>query len=168
MSVSTTSVKSASTAFRASDIVIVGAGLAGLFTALKLAPLPVTVISAAPLGKGTSSGWAQGGIAAAVSQGDTPEAHALDTIRAGAGIVDEKMARLLAAEASDRIEDLLRFGVPFDSDLEGHLLLSREAAHSARRIIRVKGDMAGKAIMAAVTKAARETPSISVIEGYTA
>lgn len=150
------------------NIVIVGSGLAGLFTALKLAPLPVTVISAAPLGKGTSSGWAQGGIAAAVSEGDSPEAHALDTIRAGAGIVDEHMARLLASEAAARIEDLLRYGVPFDKDLEGRLLLSREAAHSARRIIRVKGDLAGKAIMESVTAAARATPSIRVLEGYVA
>lgn len=150
------------------DIVIVGSGLAGLFAALKLAPLPVTVISAAPLGKGTSSGWAQGGIAAAVSEGDTPEAHAQDTIAAGAGLVQEKMARLMASEAADRIDDLLRFGVPFDRDLEGRLQLSREAAHGTRRIVRVKGDMAGKAIMEAVTKAARETRSIRVLEGYTA
>ncbi len=154
-------------AFRG-DIVIVGSGLAGLFTALKLAPLPVTVISAEPLGKGTSSGWAQGGIAAAVSDGDSPEAHTQDTIRAGAGIVEGKMARLLASEAAERIEDLLSFGVPFDKDLEGRLKLSREAAHSVRRIVRVKGDMAGKAIMDAVTEAARKTPSIRVIEGYRA
>lgn len=150
------------------EIVIVGSGLAGLFTALKLSPLPVTVISAAPLGTGTSSGWAQGGIAAAVSEGDTAKAHARDTIEAGAGIVQEKMARLLASEAAQRIEDLLSYGVPFDKDLEGRLKLSHEAAHSARRIVRVKGDMAGKAIMEAVTDAARKTPSIRVIEGYSA
>lgn len=150
------------------DIVIIGAGLAGLFTALKLAPLPVTLIAAEPLGEGTSSGWAQGGIAAAVSDGDSPQAHALDTIKAGAGLVDEKMAQLLAFEAASRIEDLLNYGVPFDRDLEGQLKLSREAAHSARRIIRVKGDMAGKAIMQAMTQAARKTPSIRIIEGYSA
>lgn len=150
------------------DIVIVGSGLAGLFTALKLSPLPVTVISAEPLGTGTSSGRAQGGVAAAVSEGDTAEAHARDTIEAGAGIVQEKMARLLASEAAGRIEDLLSYGVPFDKDLEGRLKLSREAAHSARRIVRVKGDMAGKAIMEAVTEAASKTPSIRIIEGYSA
>ncbi len=149
-------------------IVIVGAGLAGLFTALKLAPCPVVLVSPAPLGKGTSSGWAQGGIAAAISDGDTPDAHARDTIRAGAGIVDERMAQLLAREAPERIEDLLRLGVPFDKDLEGKLQLSREAAHSARRIARVKGDLAGKAIMAAITDAVRKTPSIHVLEGLNA
>ncbi|MEM8743978.1 MAG: L-aspartate oxidase [Pseudomonadota bacterium] len=149
-------------------VVIVGAGLAGLFTALKLAPRPVIVISPTPLGEGASSGWAQGGIAAAVSEGDTPEAHAGDTIRAGAGIVDEPMAHLLACDAAERVEDLLRLGVPFDKGLEGKLQLSREAAHGARRIARVKGDLAGKAIMAAVTDAVRKTPSIHVLEGMSA
>ncbi|MDA7948451.1 MAG: L-aspartate oxidase [Hyphomicrobiaceae bacterium] len=149
-------------------VVIVGAGLAGLFTALKLAPRPVIVISPTPLGEGASSGWAQGGIAAAVSEGDTPEAHARDTIRAGAGIVDERMAHLLASDAAERIEDLLRLGVPFDKDLEGKLQLSREAAHGARRIARVRGDLAGKAIMVAVTDAVKKTPSIHVLEGMCA
>lgn len=82
-----------------SGVVVVGAGLAGLFTALKLAPLPVTVISAARFGEGASSLWAQAGIAAAIAEGDSPEAHAADTIRAGAGIVDEKIALLMAREA---------------------------------------------------------------------
>jgi L-aspartate oxidase len=147
-------------------IVIVGAGLAGLFTALKLAPLPVTVVSAAPFGQGGSSVWAQAGIAAALAEGDSPEAHAADTIRAGAGIVDEKIAVLLAREARDRVEDLLRYGVPFDKDLEGRLDLAHEAAHGARRILHVKGDTAGRAIMAALTAAARATPSIQVLEGW--
>lgn len=150
------------------DIVIVGAGLAGLYTALKLAPLPVTIVAAAPLGEGASSVWAQGGIAAAVGEGDTAEAHAEDTIVAGAGIVDETVARTVAAEAGDRVRDLLRYGVPFDRDLEGHFVLSREAAHSAKRIVRVSGDRAGAAIMQALIAAARATPSIRVITGHEA
>jgi len=150
------------------DIVIIGGGLAGLFCALKLSPRPVTVISAAPLGQGASSAWAQGGIAAALAEGDSAEAHATDTIAAGAGIVDEQVALALAREARDRIEDLLRYGVPFDRDLEGRLALGREAAHSARRIVHVRGDMAGQAIVAALTEAVRKTPSIRVIEGLVA
>jgi L-aspartate oxidase len=149
-------------------IVIVGAGLAGLYTALKLAPLPVTIVAAAPLGEGASSVWAQGGIAAAVGEGDTAEAHAYDTIAAGAGIVDETVARTVAAEAGDRVRDLLRYGVPFDRDLEGHFVLSREAAHSAKRIVRVSGDRAGAAIMQALIAAARATPSIRVLTGHEA
>lgn len=150
------------------DIVVIGAGLAGLFTALKLAPLPVTVIAAAPLGEGASSVWAQGGIAAAVGEGDTPEKHAADTVAAGAGIVDRDVARLVAAEAPERIRDLLAYGVPFDRDLAGHFVLSKEAAHSAKRVVRVSGDRAGAAIMQALIAAVRTTPSIRVLEGYEA
>lgn len=150
------------------DVIIVGGGLAGLFCALKLSPRPVTVISAAPLGEGASSAWAQGGIAAAVADGDSAEAHAADTIAVGGGIVDEDVALGLAREAGARIHDLLQYGVPFDRDLEGRLSVGREAAHSARRIVRVQGDMAGKAIIAALIEAVRKTPSIRVIEGYVA
>ena len=150
------------------DVVIVGGGLAGLFCALKLAPRLVTVISAAPLGQGASTAWAQGGIAAAVADGDSAEAHAADTIAVGAGLVDETIALGLAREAGARIHDLLRYGVPFDRDLEGRLAVAREAAHSARRIVHVRGDMAGKAIIAALIEAVRRTPSIRVIEGFSA
>jgi L-aspartate oxidase len=150
------------------DVVIVGGGLAGLFCALKLAPRPVTVVSAAPLGQGASTAWAQGGIAAAVAEGDSAEAHAADTVAAGAGLVDETIALGLAREAGARIHDLLQYGVPFDRDLEGKLAVGREAAHSARRIVHVRGDMAGKAIISALIDAVRNTPSIRVIEGYVA
>ncbi|MET0689370.1 MAG: L-aspartate oxidase [Methyloceanibacter sp.] len=161
-----------SSTFRAArtqgGVVVVGAGLAGLFTALKLAPLPVTVVSAARFGEGASSLWAQGGIAAAIAEGDRPEDHAADTVRAGAGIVDEKVAELMAREARARIEDLLAYGVPFDKDLEGRFSMSREAAHGRGRILHVKGDTAGRAIMQALIEAVRRTPSITVLEGFAA
>ncbi len=150
------------------SVVIVGAGLAGLFTALKLAPHPVTVISPQRLGDGASSAWAQGGIAAAVAEGDTPEAHAADTVRAGAGLVNAAMAGSLAREAAARIQDLLALGVPLDRDAEGALAVSREAAHSANRIVHVKGDQAGQAVMQALIASVRRTPSIRVIEEHVA
>lgn len=142
--------------------IIVGAGLAGLYCALKLAPHPVLLISPAPLGSGSSSAWAQGGIAAALDEGDSIEAHLADTISAGAGLVDEKIAKGILSEASESIFDLLALGVPFDQDEKGRLELSREAAHSNNRIVRVKGDMAGKAIMDALIAHVLKTPSISI------
>src|SRR5260370_24020827 len=150
------------------NVVLVGGGFAGLFCAMKLAPRPVTVISAAPLGQGGSTAWAQGGTAAAVAEGDSAEAHAADTIAVGAGLVDEAIALGLAREAGARIRDLLHYGVPFDRDLEGRLAVGREAAHSARRIVHVRGDMAGLAIMSALIEGVRATPSIRLIEGFVA
>lgn len=152
--------------FETNGVVIVGAGLAGLYTALKLAPHPVTVVAAAPLGRGASSVWAQGGIAAAVGEGDTPEAHALDTVASGAGLVNEALAIDVAREASDRVLDLLSLGVPFDKDLEGKLRVSKEAAHSVGRVVRVSGDGAGAAIMSAVIAKVHATPSIQLLEGF--
>lgn len=150
------------------DVVIVGAGLAGLFTALKLAPMHVTVLAAAPLGQGASTGWAQGGIAAAVGADDSPALHAADTIAAGAGIVDAEVARFVAAEGPQRIADLLGYGVPFDRDAQGAFLLSQEAAHSRRRVVHVSGDRTGAAILQALIAKVRATPSIRVLAGYEA
>ena len=94
--------------------------------------------------------------------------HAADTIAAGAGIVDERVARFVAEEAPARIDDLVAYGVPFDRDADGHFSLSREAAHSRRRIVHVSGDRSGAAIMRALIAKVRATPSIRVLEGYEA
>ncbi|HWK32843.1 MAG TPA: L-aspartate oxidase [Hyphomicrobium sp.] len=150
------------------DVVIVGAGLAGLFTALKLAPMPVTVVAAAPLGQGASTGWAQGGVAAAVGATDAPELHAADTIAAGAGTVDEAVARFVATEGPARIADLSGEGVPFDREPDGEFALSQEAAHSRRRVVHVSGDRTGAAILDTLVNRVRATPSIRVLEGYEA
>ncbi len=152
----------------ADGALIVGAGLAGLVCALKLSPRPVTVISPKPLGFGASSAWAQGGVAAAVGKGDSSHAHALDTEIAGAGIVDEAVAESVTAEAAARIEDLARWGTPFDRDADGNYVLSKEAAHSMNRVVRVEGDRAGYAIMQALIAEVRKTASIRIVEGLTA
>ncbi|HRK24152.1 MAG TPA: L-aspartate oxidase [Beijerinckiaceae bacterium] len=148
-----------------SSTLIIGGGLAGLFTALKLAPAPCLVIAPKPLGQGASSAWAQGGVSAAIQPGDSIDSHVADTVKAGAGLVNEAVTRGMAGEASDRIHDLVEYGVPFDRDLAGHLVASREAAHSHARVVRVKGDMAGAKIMEALIAAVRHAPSIHVLDG---
>lgn len=157
--------KAAPGAAACTDILIVGAGLAGLFLALKLAPRTCTVISPAPLGRASASAWAQGGIAAALDPLDSAEAHAADTVAAGAGLVDPVVARLIAEDGPVRVRDLLALGVPFDRTPEGALALSLEAAHSRARVARVAGDLAGKAIMDALTHGVAEAGHIEVIEG---
>lgn len=149
-------------------IVIVGGGLAGVFCALKLAPTPVAILAPTPVGSSGSSYWAQGGIAAAVEEGDTPESHADDTVAAGAGIVDREITLGMAREARARVEDLAAMGAPFDRAAGGGFAPSREAAHSHRRIVRVMGDTAGRAIMETLEKQVAKTPSVRVVDGYAA
>ncbi len=149
-------------------ILIIGGGLAGVFCALRLAPTPVAILAPTAIGAGGASWWAQGGIAAAVEEGDTPENHARDTIAAGGGIVDAEIALGMAREARARVEDLAAMGAPFDRTAGGVFTPSREAAHSHRRIVRVKGDTAGRAIMETLARKVRETPSIQVLDGLTA
>ncbi len=143
---------------------IVGAGLAGLFLALKLAPRRVTVLSQAPLGQASSSAWAQGGLAAALAPEDNPALHAEDTVKAGAGLVDPIIARLIAEQGPARVMDLIALGVQFDRTPDGKLAQSLEAAHSRPRVVRVSGDLAGKAIMNALTLAARQSAHIAIVE----
>ena len=150
------------------DVLVIGAGLAGLFTALKLGARPVTVMAAGKRNKGAASKWAQGGIAAALGPDDSPACHAQDTIDVGSGLVDEAVAHFVAAEAEARIDDLENLGVAFDRDDNGNMKLGREAAHSRNRIIGVTGDRSGRAIMAALVKRAEATPSLSFLEGYAA
>ncbi len=153
----------------AGDVLVLGAGLAGLFTALKLAPKRVTVLAGSRcVTEHGASAWAQGGIAAALGPDDSPELHTQDTIAAGAGLVDPKIATLLAQEAPDRVHDLIAYGVPFDRDAKGDLVLGREAAHSRNRIVHVSGDRAGAVIMDALWGAARADERISIMAGLRA
>src|SRR5690242_3412917 len=93
---------------------VLGAGMAGLFTALKLAPFPALVLAGARPGTSGSSAWAQGGIAAAMGAGDSWQSHAADTMTAGAGTCDAKIVEIVTREAPSRIEDLIAYGAPFD------------------------------------------------------
>ena len=150
------------------SIVIVGAGLAGLFTAIKLAPLNVIIVASKKLGSGTSSQWAQAGIAAAMGKSDSILSHLKDTIDVGGGIVDEKIAELVITNGPNRVNDLIALGVPFDKDANNELILRKEAAHQHNRIVSVRGDMTGKKIMETLTQIVKKSDHIRVIEGYNA
>ena len=154
--------------FNTDRVIIVGAGLGALYAALKLAPRPVLMISPETLGEGASSAWAQGGIAAAMDTKDDPKDHAADTVIAGAGTVDAKVADFVTKDAREFILDLTDLGTPFDRDKNGKYVMSKEAAHSFARVVRVQGDQAGKAIMESLIAQVRETPSVQVMEGVLA
>lgn len=145
---------------------ILGAGIAGLFTALKLAPMPSIVLAGTRPGMSGSSAWAQGGIAAAIGEDDSWQSHAHDTMVAGAGLCDQGIVDLVAREAPARIEDLVTLGAPFDRKSDGSLALGREAAHSLPRIVHVKGDGAGAAISATLAARANEAGNITLLEGF--
>lgn len=144
-------------------VVIVGGGIAGLTTALHLAPKhPVLVLAQAPLGTGASTPWAQGGVAAALGPDDAADLHAFDTIQAGAGLTDPAIAAKATKAASGCIEHLLRIGTPFDRTNEGLLALGLEAAHSRRRIVHGAGDGSGRVVLESLMRAARATRSIEI------
>lgn len=145
-------------------IVIVGGGVAGLATALKLAPRKVTVLVKAPLGAEASTPWAQGGIAAALGEDDSPRLHAADTLAAAAGVGDAHITSRVTGEAAACIEDLLHWGVPFDRSADGRLALGLEAAHSRRRIVHAGGDATGREVIDTLIRAARAAAHIEIID----
>ncbi|HEY4040289.1 MAG TPA: L-aspartate oxidase [Rhodopila sp.] len=148
--------------------VVIGGGIAGLMTALRLAPMPVVVLAKAPLQTEASSAWAQGGVAAALGSDDSPGLHHADTLAAGAGLCDADVARRVTMAGPAAIEILSRYGARFDSDPAGTPRLGLEAAHARRRIVHATGDGTGKEIMRALVAAVRQTPSITVQEGVEA
>ncbi|MCC0805840.1 L-aspartate oxidase [Methylobacterium sp. W2] len=144
-------------------VIVVGAGVAGLATALRLSPRPVTLVTAAPLGSGTATGWAQGGIAAAMAEDDAAALHAADTEAAGAGLTDPAVALRVAQAGPGLIDWLVGLGAPFDRDAAGALALGLEAAHSRRRIVRAGGDSTGRMVLDTLLKAVARTPSIEIL-----
>lgn len=125
------------------DVVIVGNGVAGLYAALQLD----SSLSCAVLNKGgrdeSNSMYAQGGIAAVIDENDTKDSHVQDTMEAGAGLCREEAVRVLVDEGPDDIYRLIDLGVPFDTDKNGKLKLTREGAHHCNRIVHIKGDATG-------------------------
>ena len=150
------------------DVVVVGAGIAGLTAAYNAARngMRVTLVCKTSLGHGASR-WAQGGIAAAIADGDSPAQHATDTITAGAGHCNENAVRTLTASAPGIVEQLLGLGVDFDVMAGGGLALAREGGHSQRRVVHAGGDATGAAIIASLLTAIRRE-SVNVVENAVA
>ncbi|MBT2397379.1 L-aspartate oxidase [Streptomyces sp. ISL-100] len=139
------------------DVVVVGSGVAGLTAALRCtaAGLRTVVVTKARLDDG-STRWAQGGIAAALGDGDTPEQHLDDTLVAGAGLCDEEAVRTLVTEGPDAVRRLIDTGALFDTDPEsGIIQLTREGGHHRRRIAHAGGDATGAEISRALVEAVR-------------
>ena len=144
------------------DYILVGSGIAGLYTALQARQHGSILIITKGNIDDCNTKHAQGGIAAPIGQNDSPELHFQDTIAAGAGLCDEEAVRILANEAPDRIADLVNLGVPFDT-VDGKIALTTEAAHSRPRILHAGGDATGEHIEVTLSKQVRSS-GIRVLE----
>jgi L-aspartate oxidase len=149
------------------DVVVIGSGIAGLTAALQLHASPsvgsVMVVTKDILSAGSTQ-WAQGGIAAALGPGDTPDQHLRDTLVAGAGVCDEEAVRVLVTEGPDAVRDLIGLGAVFDHSEAGELSLTREGGHHRDRIAHAGGDATGAEIQRALVAAVRAAPDIDVTE----
>ena len=144
------------------DYIIVGSGIAGLYTSLLAKEQGSVLVITKGSIDDCNTKYAQGGIAAAIGRGDSPELHFKDTIAAGDGLCDEKAVRILVNEAPGRIAELVNFGVPFDT-LDGEIALAMEAAHSIPRILHAGGDATGEHIEVTLSKLVRSS-KIKVLE----
>jgi L-aspartate oxidase len=147
------------------DVVVVGGGAAGLYSALTAADAGsrVAMVSRKPLSE-SSSFWAQGGLAAAIGEDDSPELHVEDTVAAGRRACRRSAAELLAAEAPGVVEELERRGVEFDRDADGRLSLALEGGHSRRRVVHAGGAGTGRRITERLAELAAHDDRVEVIE----
>jgi L-aspartate oxidase len=147
------------------DVVIVGSGIAGLTAALRLKDKVgrILVVTKSVLNAGSTQ-WAQGGIAAALGPGDTPEQHEHDTLVAGAGACDEAAVRVLVTDGPAAVRELIGLGTNFDHTSAGDLSLTREGGHHRDRIAHAGGDATGAEIQRALEAAVQAAPEIEVIE----
>ena len=148
------------------DVVVIGSGIAGLTAALRVREAgigTVMVVTKDVLSAGSTQ-WAQGGIAAALGEEDTPEEHLQDTLVAGAGVCDRAAVEVLVTEGPEAVRELIALGTQFDHTSAGELSLTREGGHHRDRIAHAGGDATGAEIQRALVAAVQAAPDISVTE----
>ncbi|HEY7487857.1 MAG TPA: L-aspartate oxidase [Streptosporangiaceae bacterium] len=146
------------------DIVVVGSGIAGLVAALRVRSHGrVLLVTKALLDDG-STRWAQGGIAAALADDDSPEEHLADTLTAGVGLCSEPAVRVLVTEGPAAVGRLIDMGAHFDEAVGGKVALTREGGHHKRRIAHAGGDATGAEISRALLAALKEAENIEIVE----
>ena len=151
---------------RKTDVLVIGSGIAGLTFALKLADHAQVTVVTKKRRADSSTNYAQGGIAAVMSGTDSFELHVEDTLRAGAGLCDERAVRELVAEGPARVRELMEWGANFTTH-QGELSLGREGGHSRRRIVHAQ-DLTGREIERALLQAVEDHPSIETCEDHLA
>ncbi|MHA0857630.1 L-aspartate oxidase [Paenibacillus sp. CMAA1364] len=143
------------------DVIVIGSGISGLFTAIKLAEnQQVIIITKGPLEE-SNTRYAQGGIAAVISEDDSPASHRQDTLLAGAGLCSSSAVDILVNQGSIGVRELMKLGTTFDED-DGELALTQEGAHSHRRILHANGDATGSEIVRALSEQVKKSPNIQV------
>lgn len=147
------------------SVIIIGSGIAGLYAAIKLAEknIKVALITKSQL-RESNSRYAQGGIVGVLpfNSDDSVELHVQDTLNAGAGLTNPDVARFISENSTEAIQDLIRYGVPFDRDENNDIALTLEAAHSVRRILHAGGDSTGRSIEVTLSDKAEQHPNINI------
>ena len=143
---------------------VIGSGVAGLHTAWRGSAHGEVIVLTKRSLFDSATAYAQGGIAAALGAGDSPELHRLDTLAAGAALCDSAAVEVLVAEGPQRVRDLASIGARFDTEADGRFSLAREAAHSRKRIVHAHGDQTGAEVARTLIQRVRESPSITVLE----
>jgi L-aspartate oxidase len=145
-----------------SDFIVIGGGVAGLRAAVDLSRAGRVLLLTKTELTESNSRYAQGGIAAAVGDSDSTELHFSDTIAAGSGLCDEAAVKILADEAPGEIRKLMEWGTEFDQ-VDGHVALAREGAHSQARVLHAHGDSTGREIIRSLSARVRSLPSVRVV-----
>jgi L-aspartate oxidase len=147
------------------DVIVIGSGIAGLTAALSARDkgLSVLLLTKDVLSTGSTS-WAQGGIAAALGPGDSPDQHFQDTLEAGAGLCDQESVRILVQEGPAAVRRLINLGATFDLDSSGNVALTREGGHRRDRIAHAGGDATGAEISRALVAKVLADPKVRIFE----